>query len=110
MTIFDNAKAEWQSQILPNRTWASPVFGDTYYIRYPVDVGTKEASAYKQSVFKGDNSVHAWDASSVRQKIIQRLIESQERKIRPWYGELSYFADNMKFLLPMPEQELDFVL
>jgi hypothetical protein len=110
MTIFDNAKLEWQSQILPNKTWASPVFGDTYYIRYPVDVGTKEASAYRQSVFKGDDSVHAWDASSVRQKIIQRLIESQERKIRPWYGELSYFADNMKFLLPMPEQELDFVL
>jgi hypothetical protein len=110
MTIFANAKTEWQSNILPNKTWASPVFGDTYYIRYPVDVGTKEASAYKQSVFKGDDSVHAWDASSVRQKIIQRLIESQERKIRPWYGELSYFADNMKFLLPMPEQELDFVL
>ncbi|MFX1251913.1 MAG: hypothetical protein ACFFCZ_09915 [Promethearchaeota archaeon] len=110
MTVFDDAKTEWQSEILPNHTWASPVFGDTYYIRYPIDVGTKEASAYKQSVFKGDDSVHAWDAKGVRQKIIQRLIESQERTIRPWYGELSYFADNLKFLLPMPEQELDFIL
>ncbi|MHA2203830.1 MAG: hypothetical protein ACW991_09085, partial [Candidatus Hodarchaeales archaeon] len=86
------------------------VFGETYYLRYPIDVGTKEAVSYRQSIFKGDDSQHAWDASAVRQKIIARLIESHERKIRKWYGELSYFADSIKFLLPLPEVELDFIL
>ncbi|MHA1974437.1 MAG: hypothetical protein ACTSW1_15675 [Candidatus Hodarchaeales archaeon] len=109
MTIFEDARKEWQV-LLSQKSWASPVFGDTYYIRFPIDVGTQEAMTYKQSVFKGDDAVHAFDAKAVRQKIIQRLIEAQERTIRPWYGEVSFFADSMKFLPPIPENELDFVL
>jgi len=109
MTVFDDARQEWQN-LLSQTSWASPVFGDTYYIRYPIDIGTQEALTYKQSVFKGDDDVHAFDAKAVRQKIIQRLIEAQERKLKPWFGQVSYFADNMKFLPPLPEQELDFVI
>lgn len=109
MTIFDEAKADWNI-LLANRSWASPVFGDTYYVRYPIDVGTQEALTYKRSIFKGDDTVHAWDAKGVRQKIIQRIIETQERTIRPWYGELSFFSDQIKFLPPLPESELDFIL
>lgn len=109
MTIFEDAEAEWKV-LLANHSWPSPIFGETYYLRYPIDVGTKEALSYRQSIFKGDDSQHAWDASAVRQKIISRLIESHERKIRKWYGELSYFADSTKFLLPLPETELDFIL
>ncbi len=109
MTFFEEAKAEWQ-KIVANKTWPGQVFGETYYIRYPLDVGTAEAATYKKSIFKGDDSVHAWDAKAVREKIISRLIESHETKIRKWYGELSYFADSIKFLLPLPEKELDFIL
>ena len=109
MTVFDDARQEWQN-LLSQTSWASPVFGDTYYIRYPIDIGTQEALTYKQSVFKGDDDVHAFDAKAVRQKIIQRLIEAQERKLKPWFGQVSYFADGMKFLPPLPEHELDFVL
>jgi hypothetical protein len=109
MTIFEDAEAEWKV-LLANHSWPSPVFGETYYLRYPIDVGTKEAVSYRQSIFRGDDTQHAWEASAVRQKIISRLIESHERKIRKWYGELSYFADSIKFLLPLPEIELDFIL
>ncbi|MHA1214818.1 MAG: hypothetical protein ACTSPG_05940 [Candidatus Hodarchaeales archaeon] len=76
MTVFEDARKEWQV-LLSQKSWASPVFGDTYYIRFPIDVGTQEALTYKQSVFKGDDDVHAFDAKAVRQKIIQRLIEAQ---------------------------------
>jgi len=109
MTVFDDAREEW-NVLLANRSWASPIFGDTYYIRYPIDVGTQEALTYKRSIFKGDDSVHEWDARGVRQKIIQRIMETQERTIRPWYGELSFFADQLKFVPLLPESELDFVL
>ena len=109
MMIFEEAEAEWKV-LVANHSWPSPVFGETYYLRYPIDVGTKEAVSYRQSIFKSDDSQHAWDASAVRQKIISRLIDSHERKIRKWYGELSYFADSIKFLLPLPETELDFIL
>ncbi|MFX0206155.1 MAG: hypothetical protein ACFFDT_09220, partial [Candidatus Hodarchaeota archaeon] len=75
-----------------------------------LEAGTAEAVTYKASIYKGDDSVHAWDARGVRQKIIQRLIETQERTIRPWYGEISFFADQTKLLPPLPESELDFIL
>ncbi|MFX0185466.1 MAG: hypothetical protein ACFE95_20475 [Candidatus Hodarchaeota archaeon] len=109
MTVFDDARTEWNS-LITKTSWASPVFGDTYYIRYPIESGTAEAITYKQSIYKGDDSVHAWDARGVRQKIIQRIIKSQARTIRPWYGELSFFADQIKLLPPLPESELDFIL
>lgn len=109
MTVFDDARAEWR-QISTNKKWSSSVFGETYYIRYPLEAGTAEAITYKASIYKGDDSVHAWDARGVRQKIIQRIIETQERTIRPWYGELSFFADQIKLLPPLPESELDFIL
>ncbi len=109
MTVFDDARAEWR-QISAKKKWLSSVFGETYYIRYPLEAGTAEAVTYKASIYKGDDSVHAWDARGVRQKIIQRIIESQERTIRPWYGEISFFADQIKLLPPLPESELDFIL
>ncbi|MFX0206253.1 MAG: hypothetical protein ACFFDT_09715 [Candidatus Hodarchaeota archaeon] len=109
MTVFDDARAEWRL-ISTKKKWASSVFGETYYMRYPLETGTAEAITYKASIYKGDDSVHAWDARGVRQKIIQRIIETQERTIRPWYGELSFFADQIKLLPPLPESELDFIL
>jgi hypothetical protein len=109
VTVFDDARTEWNG-LITKTSWASPVFGDTYYIRFPIESGTAEAVTYKQSIYKGDDSVHAWDARGVRQKIIQRIIESQARTIRPWYGELSFFADQIKLLPPLPESELDFIL
>lgn len=109
MTVFDDARAEWR-QISTKKKWLSSVFGETYYIRYPLEAGTAEAVTYKASIYKGDDSVHAWDARGVRQKIIQRIIETQERTIRPWYGEISFFADQIKLLPPLPESELDFIL
>ncbi len=109
MTIFDEARTEWNA-LLAKTSWASPVFGETYHVRYPIESGTAEAVTYKASIYKGDDSVHAWDARGVRQKIIQRIIETQERTIRPWYGEISFFADQIKLLPPLPESELDFIL
>lgn len=109
MTIFDDAKSEWNS-LVAKTSWASPVFGETYHMRFPIESGTAEAITYKQSVFKGDDSVHQWDATGVRKTIIQRIIATQDRKIRPWYGELSFFSDQTKLLPPIPESELDFVL
>lgn len=109
MTVFDDASADWR-RISAKKKWASSVFGETYYTRYPLETGTAEAITYKASIYKGDDSVHAWDASGVRQKIIQRIIETQERTIRPWYGEISFFADQIKLLPPLPESELDFIL
>ena len=55
MTIFDDAKREWN--ILTSKTSLdSPVFGETYHIRYPVESGTAEDITYKRSVFKDDES------------------------------------------------------
>ncbi|MFX1283618.1 MAG: hypothetical protein ACFFB5_08180 [Promethearchaeota archaeon] len=109
MTVFDDARAEWRL-ISTKKKWPASVFGETYFTRYPLETGTAEAITYKASIYKGDDSVHAWDARGVRQKIIQRIIETQERTIRPWYGELSFFADQIKLLPPLPESELDFIL
>ncbi|UCG01419.1 MAG: hypothetical protein JSW11_17590 [Candidatus Heimdallarchaeota archaeon] len=109
MSVFDEARTEW-SRISTKNKWASSVFGETYFARYPLEAGTAEAVTYKASIYKGDDSVHAWDARGVRQKIIQRIIETQERTIRPWYGEISFFADQTKLLPPLPESELDFIL
>ena len=109
MTVFDEARTEWNA-LLAKTSWTSPVFGETYHVRYPIESGTAEAVTYKASIYKGDDSVHAWDARGVRQKIIQRIIETQERTIRPWYGEISFFADQIKLLHPLPESELDFIL
>ena len=109
MSVFDEARTEWR-RISAKNKWASSVFGETYFTRYPLETGTAEAVTYKASIYKGDDSVHAWDARGVRQKIIQRIIETQERTIRPWYGEISFFADQTKLLPPLPESELDFIL
>ncbi|MHA2306153.1 MAG: hypothetical protein ACXACU_12260 [Candidatus Hodarchaeales archaeon] len=109
MTIFEDARREWNT-LTSKTSWAAPVFGETYHMRYPVESGTAEAITYKRSVFKGDDSVHEWDASGIRKTIIQRIIASQERIIRPWYGELSFFSEQTKLLPPMPESELDFIL
>ncbi|MHA2247946.1 MAG: hypothetical protein ACXADY_23570 [Candidatus Hodarchaeales archaeon] len=110
MSVFEEAKDEWR-HFLTGKKWPSTILGETYYIRYPVEaVGTAEAQTYKKSIYRGDDSVHAWDASGIRQTIIQRMIETQERTIRPWYGEISFFSDATKFLHPMPESELDFIL
>ncbi|MFX0207589.1 MAG: hypothetical protein ACFFDT_16500 [Candidatus Hodarchaeota archaeon] len=81
MAVFEDPEAEWKV-LVANHSWSSPVFGETYYLRYPIDIGTKETVSYRQSIFKGDDSQHAWDASAVRQKIISRLIESHEWKYR----------------------------
>ena len=109
MSVFDEARTDWR-RISAKNKWASSVFGETYFARYPLETGTAEAVTYKASIYKGDDSVHAWDAREVRQKIIQRIIETQERTIRPWYGEISFFADQTKLLPPLPESELDFIL
>ena len=109
MTIFSDAEDEWKV-FLTNKKWASSVLGDSFYVRFPIEVGTAEAQTYKRSLYLGDDSVHAWDASGVRQKIISRLIDSQEWTVRPWYGELAFFADQIRFLPPIPEKELDFVV
>ncbi|MFX1507538.1 MAG: hypothetical protein ACFFDC_15750 [Promethearchaeota archaeon] len=109
MSVFDEARTDWR-RISAKNKWASSVFGETYFSRYPLETGTAEAVTYKASIYKGDDSVHAWDARGVRQKIIQRIIETQERTIRPWYGEISFFADQTKLLPPLPESELDFIL
>jgi hypothetical protein len=101
MTIFDDARAEWNTLVAKTK-WASPVFGETYHLRYPIESGTAEAITYKISVFKGDDTVHEWDARRVRKAIIQRIIASQERTIRPWYGELSFFSEQTKLLPPLP--------
>jgi hypothetical protein len=95
---------------LAHKKWASSVIGDSFYVRFPIEVGTAEAQTYKRSLYLGDDSVHAWDASGVRQKIISRLIDSQDFTIRPWYGELAFFADQIRFLPPISEHELDFVV
>ena len=109
MTIFDDAKNEWNNFITKTSSTSS-IFGETYFMRYPVETGTAEAITYKQSVFKGDDSVHEWDARGVRKTIIQRIIAAQDRTIKPWYGELSFFSDQTKLLPPIPESELDFIL
>ncbi|MHA1945954.1 MAG: hypothetical protein ACW97W_07565, partial [Candidatus Hodarchaeales archaeon] len=109
MTIFSDAEDEWKV-FLAHKKWASSVIGDSFYVRFPIEVGTQEAQTYKRSLYFGDDSVHAWDASGVRQKIISRLIDSQDFTIRPWYGELAFFADQIRFLPPIPEHELDFVV
>ncbi|MHA2389877.1 MAG: hypothetical protein ACXACW_14255, partial [Candidatus Hodarchaeales archaeon] len=110
MTIFEEAEDLWKTYVA-HRKWFSTVFGETWYVRYPVDtIGTEEAKTYKRSLFLGDDSVHAWEATGVRHKIIQRLIDSTEWKIRPWYGDLGFFADQIRFLPPVPENELDFVV
>jgi len=109
VSVFDEARTDWR-RISAKNKWASSVFGETYFARYPLETGTAEAVTYKASIYKGDDSVHAWDAREVRQKIIQRIIETQERTIRPWYGEISFFADQTKLLPPLPESELDFIL
>jgi len=109
VSVFDEARTDWR-RISAKNKWASSVFGETYFTRYPLETGTAEAVTYKASIYKGDDSVHAWDARGVRQKIIQRIIETQERTIKPWYGEISFFADQTKLLPPLPESELDFIL
>ncbi|MHA1976613.1 MAG: hypothetical protein ACW98F_13340 [Candidatus Hodarchaeales archaeon] len=110
MTIFDEAEDLWKTYA-GHKKWFSLVLGETWYVRYPVDsIGTEEAKTYKRSLFLGDDSVHAWEATGVRNKIIQRLIDSTEWKIRPWYGDLGFFADQIRFLPPVPEHELDFVV
>ncbi|MHA2155191.1 MAG: hypothetical protein ACXABU_07615, partial [Candidatus Hodarchaeales archaeon] len=101
MTIFEEAEDLWKTYVA-HRKWFSTVFGETWYVRYPVDtIGTEEAKTYKRSLFLGDDSVHAWEATGVRHKIIQRLIDSTEWKIRPWYGDLGFFADQIRFLPPV---------
>ncbi|PWI47151.1 hypothetical protein CEE45_13120 [Candidatus Heimdallarchaeota archaeon B3_Heim] len=110
MTIFEEAESLWKTYVA-HKKWFSTVLGETWYVRYPVDsIGTEEAKTYKRSLFLGDDSVHAWEATGVRNKIIQRLIDSSEWKIRPWYGDLGFFADQIRFLPPVPENELDFVV
>jgi hypothetical protein len=110
MTIFSDAEDEWKV-FLAHKKWASSVLGDSFYVRFPIEsIGTQEAQTYKRSLYQGDDSVHAWEASGVRQKIISRLIDSQDWTIRPWYGELAFFADQIRFLPPLPEHELDFVV
>ncbi|MCK4848304.1 MAG: hypothetical protein KAT16_04705 [Candidatus Heimdallarchaeota archaeon] len=109
MTIFSDAEDEWKV-FLSNKKWASSVLGDSFYVRFPIEIGTQEAQTYKRSLYLGDDSVHAWEASGVRQKIISRLIDSQDWTIRPCYGKLAFFAYQIRFLPPLTEHELDFVV
>ncbi len=109
MAGFEESYQFWQ-ELLARTKWASPVFGDTYYVRYPIEVGTKEAQAYRQSLLKHDDTVHAWDATGIRNTIIQRVMATQEYTIRERYSKLTFFIDSLHLLPPMAESELDFVL
>ncbi|NHJ02954.1 MAG: hypothetical protein EAX86_12530 [Candidatus Heimdallarchaeota archaeon] len=109
MAGFEESYQFWQ-ELLTKTKWASPVFGDTYYVRYPIEVGTKEAQAYRQSLLKHDDTVHAWDATGIRNTIIQRVMATQEYVVRERYSKLTFFIDSLHLLPPMPENELDFIL
>lgn len=105
---FEQAKTWWKT-LSANKSW-STIWGDIYYLRFPIDVGTSEAKSYKKTIFEHDDSVHQWDATAVREEIIRRLMETQVRTIRPWYGQLTFFSDSIRFLPLLPEAELDFVV
>ncbi|MFX0113094.1 MAG: hypothetical protein ACFFB3_00960 [Candidatus Hodarchaeota archaeon] len=110
MNPFEKARVEWKS-LSSDRGWFG-IFGEMYVQRYPFLAGMTAGSAasIKRSL-AGDDSVHAFDASGVRQTIISRALETEGRgTIRPWYAHIGFVADATNFIKGITEEELDFLV
>ncbi|MFQ5981615.1 MAG: hypothetical protein ACE5OZ_26010 [Candidatus Heimdallarchaeota archaeon] len=110
MNPFDKARVEWKS-LSADRGWFG-IFGELYVQRYPFLAGMTAGSAasIKRSL-AGDDSVHAFDASGVRQTIISRALETEGRGlIRPWYAHIGFVADATNFIKGITEDEIDFLI
>ncbi len=107
---FDQARREWKS-LSADRGWFG-IFGEMYIQRYPFLAGmTSGAAASIKRSLAGDDSVHAFDASGIRQTIISRALETEGRgQIRPWYAQLGFVADATNFIKGITEDELDFIV
>ncbi len=110
LDIYEKARQSWK-RLGTKANWTL-LFGDLYVKRFPVEVqSTSSATAVKKSIFEGDDSVHAWDASGVRKTIVERMIQAEARGIvREWYAELAFFAERMNFLKGIKEDEIDFIV
>ncbi|MFW9993000.1 MAG: hypothetical protein ACFFD4_13235 [Candidatus Odinarchaeota archaeon] len=109
--IFENARERWKA--LSSETGWFTVFGDIYYVRYPIATGESHSYGIKQSIYHSDDSVHAFDATGVRSTIIDRVIRSESRGIiRPWYADIAFFAEstNLRSLKGIKEDVLDYVV
>ncbi|MFX1511903.1 MAG: hypothetical protein ACFFCQ_04895 [Promethearchaeota archaeon] len=107
---FEQARVEWKA-LSKERAWFG-IFGEMYVQRYPFLAGIMSGSAasIKKSL-AGDDSVHAFDATGIRQTIISRAWESEGRgEIRPWYAHLGFAADATNFVKGIPEEELDYIV
>ncbi|MHA2495040.1 MAG: hypothetical protein ACXAEI_06090 [Candidatus Hodarchaeales archaeon] len=110
MNPFDQARVEWKS-LSADRGYYG-IFGELYIQRYPFLSGMTAGSAasIKRSL-AGDDSVHAFDASGVRQTIISRALETEGRgEIRPWYAHIGFIADATNFIKGIKETEIDFLI
>ncbi|MHA1450703.1 MAG: hypothetical protein ACTSP4_14930, partial [Candidatus Hodarchaeales archaeon] len=111
LSEFEKAKERWKA--LSQEIGWFTVFGDVYYVRYPISDSGTHSYGIKQSIYHGDDSVHAFDATGVRDTIIDRVIRSESRGIiRPWYSDLSFFCEstNLRSLKGIKEDTLDFVV
>ncbi|RMD89945.1 MAG: hypothetical protein D6813_09930 [Calditrichaeota bacterium] len=108
---FEEARQEYKRLSL-NQSWF-PVFGDLYIRRYPNLSRRKkldEAGGITHSIMEADDSVHAFEASGVRQAIIQRIIEGENRGfIRPWYTDAGLWAESSNILRATPEEDIDYL-
>ncbi len=107
---FEQARVEWLA-LSKERTWFG-IFGELYVQRYPFLAGMMSGSAasIKRSL-AGDDSVHAFDASGIRQTIISRSWETEGRgELRPWYAHLGFAADGTNFIKGILEEELDYIV
>ncbi len=86
------------------------LFGDLYVIKYPKLSAEASADSIKKSLFEADDSVHAWSATAVRQRIKERIMQAEQRGIiREWYANFGFFCEQMNYLKGIPEQDIDFV-
>lgn len=107
-SIFEEANKEWK-QMSAKVNWYT-LIGDLYVARYPIKSGTT-ADLFKKSLYEEDDDVHAFDATQVRKKIIERMVTSEERgKIREWYTEVAFFCESMNFIRGIKEEVIDWVV
>lgn len=109
---FESARIEWK-KLSVNQSWIG-VFGDLYVQRFPTisrGTGASQAKAITTSLFDGDDSVHAYDATGVRQTILKRIMESEKRgHIRQWYMDAGLFAEKTHVLRAFKEEDIDYIL
>ncbi|MFX1513815.1 MAG: hypothetical protein ACFFCQ_14620 [Promethearchaeota archaeon] len=108
MSSFEDARIEWKA--MSSKVSWYMLFGDLYVVKYPRLSAEESADSIKKSIFEADDSVHAWSAGAVRERIKERLMQADQRGIiREWYANLGFLCERMNYLKGIPEQDIDYV-